>query len=305
MSPTEARAAAAPDDDLVFSIQQVSRLLDVPPPTLRSWERRYGVALANRSIGGHRRYSSDEVELLRRMRDAITAGRRTGEAATWVKEQPSESPTQLVEAFLSAAQRLEPREVERLLDFAVSCMGLDATVDEVLFPALHELGTRWQLGTTDVAHEHLASQAVQAWLVRVAGYPEHPMGNGPIVLSCGPNDQHTLGLDALGVLLTHRRWDCRILGAATPATSLSRAIRETGATAAVLVSHLSANRRPAVEALVVAAEECALVFYAGAAFRSRQSRRGVPGEFLGEQLSRAADLVTERVSLASPARAPG
>ncbi|MBA2559338.1 MAG: helix-turn-helix-type transcriptional regulator, partial [Propionibacteriales bacterium] len=34
-----------------LSIQRVSDLLAVPAPTIRSWERRYGVAAAPRSTG--------------------------------------------------------------------------------------------------------------------------------------------------------------------------------------------------------------------------------------------------------------
>ena len=39
-----------------LSIQQASETLSVPAPTIRSWERRYGVPVADRSSGGHRRY---------------------------------------------------------------------------------------------------------------------------------------------------------------------------------------------------------------------------------------------------------
>src|SRR4051812_44897471 len=38
-----------------LTIQAVSQLLDVPAPTIRSWERRYGVPPTSRSQGGHRR----------------------------------------------------------------------------------------------------------------------------------------------------------------------------------------------------------------------------------------------------------
>ena len=59
----------------------LTELLEVPAPTLRSWERRYGVPLAGRSSGGHRRYARVQLDQLRRMRDLIARGRRPVEAA--------------------------------------------------------------------------------------------------------------------------------------------------------------------------------------------------------------------------------
>ncbi len=52
-----------------LSIQAVSRLLQVPAPTIRSWERRYGIPTTSRSAGGHRRFFPAEVTALRAMRD--------------------------------------------------------------------------------------------------------------------------------------------------------------------------------------------------------------------------------------------
>ena len=45
-----------PDRDPVLTIQDVSRLLQIPAPTIRSWERRYGIPSAGpptrRQAGG-------------------------------------------------------------------------------------------------------------------------------------------------------------------------------------------------------------------------------------------------------------
>src|SRR5687768_7714191 len=174
----------APDaDDGELTIQQASELLHVPAPTLRSWERRYGVPLADRSSGGHRRYARVQLDQLRRMRDLIARGRRTVEAAALVKAGHATTPGPLVEAFLEAARELAPGSIARTLDAARETLGLDRTVDEVLLPAMREIGERWHAGRIDVSHEHLATNATQAWLaaLRPKG-PPRPQS--PIILSC-------------------------------------------------------------------------------------------------------------------------
>lgn len=70
------RSSARP----VYSIGAVSRMLDVATSTLRSWEERYGVVMPDRSGGGQRLYSRDQVEQLRFIAGQIDAGLQAGEA---------------------------------------------------------------------------------------------------------------------------------------------------------------------------------------------------------------------------------
>ena len=74
-----------PDAQVVLTIQEASQLLQVPAPTIRSWERRYGIPMAGRSNGGHRRYTPEQMQMLNRMRDEISRGRPAREAAAFVR----------------------------------------------------------------------------------------------------------------------------------------------------------------------------------------------------------------------------
>ena len=49
----------------VYSIGAVARMLEVPAATIRNWEERYAQIVPERSAGGHRLYSRDQVEQLR------------------------------------------------------------------------------------------------------------------------------------------------------------------------------------------------------------------------------------------------
>jgi DNA-binding transcriptional MerR regulator len=285
-----------PDPEVVLTIQDVSRLLQIPAPTIRSWERRYGLPTASRSNGGHRRYTAEQLAVLHRMRDEIARGHPAIEAAALVKAAQNRSPHPMVVGFLRAAHDLDPAGIGQVLDAAHSSLGLGLTVDEILLPALRELGRWWETGRCDVAHEHLATQCVQAWLAHISRSAPHPRPPRPVLLSCGPRDHHTLGLEAMGALLRRRGLDCRLLGARTPAESLSVAVQETKPAAVIVVSHLSLARRSAIEALRSAQRDDAACFYAGNAFRSPPSRSGAPGTYLGDNLSEAADIVTAAVT---------
>ena len=274
-----------------LTIEQVSRMLGVPVPTIRSWERRHQVPVVNRTPGGHRRYSSEQLDALRRMRDLVAQGLRPVDAAARIKAEDATSPDSLIEALLQACQEYRPDTIGEILDAAQQALGLGRTVDDVLLPALRQIGQRWQSGEADVSHEHLATNAIHSWLSGLNQTRPSLRQFGPVVLCCGPRDEHTLGLEAFGALLVERGVDCLLLGSRTPAESLARAVRDTAAAAVVLVCHLTAGRQAAVDALRSAELIHTSIYYAGGAFASHQARHGVPGRHLGDHLTNAADSI--------------
>jgi DNA-binding transcriptional MerR regulator len=58
----------------VYSIGAVAQMLGIPPATLRTWEERYGLPVPERSRGGHRLYSRDQVEQLRFVKAQLDQG---------------------------------------------------------------------------------------------------------------------------------------------------------------------------------------------------------------------------------------
>jgi DNA-binding transcriptional MerR regulator len=71
----------------LFSIGAVARMLDLSAATIRTWETRYGYVVPQRSQGGQRLYSRDQVDQLRFVKDEVTGGRRPGEAHRLLAER--------------------------------------------------------------------------------------------------------------------------------------------------------------------------------------------------------------------------
>ena len=71
----------------IYSIGAVGRMLGVPPARLRTWEERYGIVMAERSDGGHRLYSRDQVERLRFVARQVEQGTPPGDAFRLLAEQ--------------------------------------------------------------------------------------------------------------------------------------------------------------------------------------------------------------------------
>lgn len=284
---------ASPPENDGLSIQQVSELLGVPAPTLRSWERRYGIPSTQRTTGGHRRYTHVALQQVQLMRDEIARGYQASDAARSVVSIFDQREPAWVQRFLAASEELSPSAIREALDEANDALGLEATLDDVLMPAMRQIGDWWQAGRCDIGRENLTTEVVRGWLARLVSMGPAPTSARPILLACGPRDLHTLGLEALAAVLVQHSRSARVLGARVPPRTLLTATTATDAAAVVLVSHLATHRRPAVECLRSIAESGVPVLYAGNAFLLPSARIGVPGTYLGESMSIAASRIRE------------
>ena len=276
-----------------LTVSAAAQLLGVPAPTIRSWERRYGIARPDRTMGAHRRYDVRALAELRDFRDAVAAGRRPKQAAELVKKRAAERAENpmYIERIVSAGQNFDPERIRSTLDAATEQLGLYRAIDLVVLPALREVGALWESGRCDVANEHLASQAIRAWLAGQLQLAKPGRGKPVVVLACGPKDLHTIGLEALFLLLARRGWNCRLLGAMTPVGSVVATVRASNAHAAVIASHMNTARKEAIASLEAVAEMGVPAFYGGNAFVTDRSRTGVPGTYLGEDLSEAVKIL--------------
>ncbi len=204
---------------------------------------------------------------------------------------PVPNPAVFAREIVVACADYDPMRVLDALDLAVDALGLGGCVDEVLFPAMREIGRLWQYGHLELEAERLSSEAVRGWLEVLALRAPEPTDAAPLILACGPSDQHSIGLEALGVLLRHQRRRCRVLGSRTSVQALTTAVQANRPSAVVIASHLMANRVSAIQALRAAAAMGPEMFYAGHAFDSVPLRRNVPGTHLDTTLQAACALL--------------
>jgi DNA-binding transcriptional MerR regulator len=281
-------------------IAAVSGLLGVPVATIRSWERRYEFPAPPRTDGRHRRYGRVELEQLRALRDLVTKGHSTRDAVALVRRtalsgSQDGSPAEKV---LDAVLALDGDRLRAELDAATERLGVEYAIQRVILPAMREIGSRWREGRCDVGREHLATEVVRSWLSRQAFLAPQPFRPRPIVLASGPQDLHTVGLEAFSVILARRGWPCRVLGARTPAEALVATVQSLDAVAAVVTAQRAVTRRSAVGSIEAA---CALpgvrAFYAGDAFAAPAARKDVAGVYLGEDLVEAAMIIEESTSM--------
>ncbi|GAA3439200.1 MerR family transcriptional regulator [Kutzneria kofuensis] len=210
----------------------VARHLGIAESTLRSWHRRYGLAPQGSTPGRYRRYSTEDVARLRRMRDLIARGMLPSEAANTIAS--SLAPIG-ISTLVEAAQALDTARCVALVTDALAANGVVPVWDRLCRPALVALDTVQSVQPACVDSEHVLSWSVLTALHRVVGPPPAP--DAPrVLLACTPNEQHTLPLEALAAALVERAVPIQMLGAATPAISIAHSLQTSAPASLVLWS---------------------------------------------------------------------
>ncbi|MGH2871207.1 MAG: MerR family DNA-binding transcriptional regulator [Solirubrobacteraceae bacterium] len=109
-------------------------MLGVSPNTLRSWERRHGFPSPQRSAGGHRQYSLNEIEALR---TTLAETQNVSSAISLARErgQGPSTPSRLAAAFSA----FDEEAANRLLEESLGLRSVERTVEEVLLDAVASL----------------------------------------------------------------------------------------------------------------------------------------------------------------------
>ena len=89
----------------IYSIGAVARMLGLSQPAIRSWEDRYGLIVAERSDGGRRLYTRDQLEELQFIKDRIDEGLPAADAHRLLAERRAGAqPTAMVPLTPAPAQ---------------------------------------------------------------------------------------------------------------------------------------------------------------------------------------------------------
>lgn len=219
---------------MTYTPRAVAGMLGIAPTTLKTWDQRYGLGPSTRTEGGHRRYGDADVEVLRRMVVLTGQGVAPASAAVLARSEPAVRPSRprvpisddearaAQRGFLAAAKRLDEPLMLDLTAKLLTAHGVVAAWESVFVPCLVELGDMTAARGRGVEIEHLASGSVLQALRSL------PRASGPgalaALLSCAPDEQHVLALEALGAALSEEDCLWRNLGARVPAEALCDAV---------------------------------------------------------------------------------
>jgi methanogenic corrinoid protein MtbC1 len=243
----------------MYTIKQAAARTGLNVPTIRAWERRYGVVSPTRTAAGYRLYDDAAIARLQAMRRLIDGeGWRPSQAAERVlaagddlaelgrAEEPGppttaapdderfDPATEIVPRFVAAARHLDVPGMEALLDDAFAGRRFERAMRDIVFPALRAVGDGWATGEIDVAAEHAASETVRRRLSQLFDAAGRSMWGPSVIVGLPPGSHHEIGAFAFAVAARRAGLGVLYLGANVPLESWLRTVRETGAPIVVL-----------------------------------------------------------------------
>jgi MerR family transcriptional regulator, light-induced transcriptional regulator len=223
----------------LYKMNTVSERTGFSPALLRAWERRHGLLVPERTAGGHRLYTDDDLRVLARVRDLLSSGRAIGEIASMGREtllqetvsrthpEPSELTSELEgwsQALVQSAVKVDQRGAREALDRAFGVLSPEAALEQVVFPALVTIGELWADGRCTVSGEHLLSSMIVGRLLRLleAANPSSATGAKPAICACLPDERHEIGALVTAFNLAKHHYRIVYLGPALPFEDLER-----------------------------------------------------------------------------------
>jgi methanogenic corrinoid protein MtbC1 len=257
----------------MYTIKQASQRTGIAIPTIRVWERRYGVVAPTRTPAGYRLYDDDSIARLRAMQHLVDLeGWRPSQAADRIREadvadlddiaEPpgrSRAPalesaaargaSEAIDAIVDGARRLDIGAIERTLDDTFAGQRFESAMDLVVFPALRGIGDAWGKGELDVAREHAASEVVRRRIAHYFDAAARMTGGRTVVVGLPPGSRHELGAFAFAVAARRAGLDVLYLGADVPIDAWRRTVRDADPAAVIMAVVSRGDVGPATDVI--------------------------------------------------------
>ncbi len=282
-------------------IRTISSLTGVNAITLRAWERRYGLIRPQRTAKGHRLYTHQHVELIRRVLALVDRGVPISRVSALLEAEPETRRTapdrgpwsDYVERMAAAIARFDEPELDRVYDEALSVHPIEQVTQHAVLPLLVRLGERWKKVAGAIAEEHFFAMYLRS---KLGARLQHRMryAAGPrIVAACAPGEQHEIGLLIFALEAHAAGLRTVLLGADTPLDDIAIAQKRSRSDAIVISSSVDPAPGLVERALPKLVRQANVpVFIGGAtAMRHRQALASAGAIVLGKELEDGVRLI--------------
>ena len=207
-----------------LSCQQTAKLLGVSRSTVKRMCDG-GEFASVRTPGGHRRIPAAAVK------------RWIGEHGLRIDADCGPKRRSINLSATSVVEHLRKGEIKQLFEKLANKSRGESThgrvFDDIIAPAMWEVGDRWERGEMDVFEEHLCTQAVNEVLRQVKQTldetitPADQSGIPPIAIGCAVGgEMHEVASAMIEIVLRQRGWSAHSLGSIIPVDSLIAAIND-------------------------------------------------------------------------------
>ena len=292
-------------------IRTICSLTGVNAMTLRAWERRYGLVRPARTPKGHRLYTHQDVERIRRVQVLVQRGVPISRVRDLLDTSPEaadalrpQGPWRGYHDRMAAAiSQFDERELDQVYDEVLSIHAIEKITRNMILPLLVHLGERWQNLPGAIAEEHFFAMYLRSKLGARLQHRTRYATGPRIVAACAPGEQHEIGLLLFALEAHQAGLQTVLLGANTPLEDVVIALRRSGGDAIVISSSVEPAPGFIERALPALVRQVDVPVFVGGvtALHHRQAIAAAGAVALGVELENGVRLI--EATLAQPGSA--
>ena len=208
-----------------YSTKELARMWDVSESTIKRWTDA-GALKCRKTVGGHRKFELQDI-LEFQSHCGLAAEKGCGEVDGELEHLLAKPD------FLELSKRFKQAALSAHNDFTSSLLdqyhrhglSLVTIAEEIIGPAMQEIGEMWRSGKIGVIDEHLATMATTQALADLNSKTEKKDNTNRVALvGCAEGELHHLASSLVRDLLESQGWQVVYLGQHTPLFSFAEAV---------------------------------------------------------------------------------
>jgi len=158
-----------------YSISDLEKLTGIKAPTIRIWEKRYGIIAPERTETNIRFYSERQLQRLLNISLLNRHGFKISHIAVMTDEQIRAEVTKISDSpggddgflpdLIRAFSDLDEDHFERILNSSILKLGFEQAFNHVVFPLLEKVNLMWQIGKISACQERFTHNLIRQKLV--------------------------------------------------------------------------------------------------------------------------------------------
>jgi DNA-binding transcriptional MerR regulator len=194
-----------------FTIKDIETISGIKAQTLRVWEQRYGILVAQRKESNHRIYNNQDLQQILSVAYLNKKGHKISKIAAMTREEinnhvlEQEQQEQLYENFIyqffEVCADFDENRFNKIYQTLYKHLSFENIMLHVFYPLLERFGNRWMVDQVIPAQEHFASEHITRKIeLEIQKYPS--VNKGSVTLLVLPEGEyHRLPLQYIYLLL--------------------------------------------------------------------------------------------------------
>ena len=223
-----------------YNISFISNACGVKPHTIRTWEKRYNTFSPDRTDGGQRIYSEDDLTKGRLIVSLLEqgysisrlAGKSLQDLQALIFDEKIESlqsnkmlTSVGIKKLLTHLSNFDLSQISSEMVRLRLSIGAKEFIFKVLIPIIQAVGRMYLDGKYSVTQEHIISTIIRYQLSQI-NLPDSENSTDSIILATPEGNLHELPILIADILCQLNRISTYYLGASHPAVCLSEAVNE-------------------------------------------------------------------------------